>query len=430
MKKEHFNQVAIFIGWCLLFAFAFRSAVLGSIDKDVRSFQIAYLLGFAGYLILLWMIARYKHAYILGGWGWWVAGCILLRVVLVTMQPSDDVYRYVWEGRVQLAGFDPYTLPPDDPELMDLRNEEWAQINHPHFPAIYPPFAQMTFIVAAAIHPTAQTIKAMQVLWDVITILLLSAILKRLDMSPYRAFVYGLCPLVLTAYGIEGHVDSLMLMLTAASVWAVTSRRFDLAGVALGLAIASKIVLVVMLPWFVMKHRRAALIAILTTSLCYLVYGESSIDGLKNLARFAGVSSFFSFFGSCILPVFGATLSRGLMAVVLMGVIVVLMIRKRDITGYGLCATEALVILLPIIHFWYLSWVLLFLPFALRIRWIVCAGTMVFYFEAQHIRAMTGEWVMPDWVLPVVMIPFLLAWTVEWYVTHRRTVGNNMLFPA
>lgn len=430
MKKEHFIQIAIFVGWCLLFAFAFRSAVLGSIDEDVRSFQVAYLVGFAGYFILLWMIVRYKHAYILGGWGWWVTGCILLRVVLATMQPSDDVYRYVWEGRVQLAGYDPYSLPPDDPTLTDLRNEEWSQINHPHFPAIYPPFAQMTFIAAAAIHPTVRTLKIIQVVWDAITIFLLAAILKRLEMSPHRAFVYGLCPLVLTAYGIEGHVDSLMLMLTAASVWAVVVKRFDVAGIALGLAIASKIVLVVMLPWFLMKHRRAALIAMLTTSLCYLAYGGSGITGLQNLARFAGESSFFSFLGSFTLPMFGATLSRGLVGVTLAGFIVMLVIRRRDITGYGLGATEALVILLPIIHFWYLSWVFLFLPFALRVRWLVCAGLMVFYFEAQHVRAMTGEWAMPDWVLPAVAVPFLITWIAEWWVSRRCIAGEKSLSPA
>lgn len=100
MKKTHLIQAAIFTGWSLLFAFALRSASLGSIGADVRSFQLAYMVGFAGYLILLWMVVRYHYAYILGGWGWWFAACILLRVLLATTEPSDDAYRYIWEGQV------------------------------------------------------------------------------------------------------------------------------------------------------------------------------------------------------------------------------------------------------------------------------------------------------------------------------------------
>lgn len=420
MKKSHYIQVALFIGWLLLFAFAVRVSNIGRIGADVRSFQIAYVLGFAGYLILLWVIVRYKYAYVLGGWGWWLAGCILLRIVLADVNPSDDTYRYIWEGQVQLAGYDPYLSPPDDPILIDLRDDQWKYINHPHFPAIYPPLAQMTFYVAAAIHSSIYTIKMFHVLWDVITLLLLAACMKQLDISPYRAFIYGLCPLVLTAYGIEGHVDSLMLMLTSATIWAVLSKRFNLAGVMLGLAIASKVVLIILLPWFLLKHRRAAISAIFVTILCYAVYGLSGLIGLKNLMRFAGEGAFFSFLGSFTIPYLGAAISYGVIFVILILLIVYLLIRRRDFVGFGLGATETLVILLPIIHYWYVSWVILFMPFKVRIRWLVCSLMMVLYFEATRHYELVGVWSMPGWVLPAVGVPFLMTWLAEWYWERCR----------
>lgn len=415
MKKSHFIQVAIFIGWALLFAFAVRVSNIGRIGADVRSFQIAYVLGFAGYLILLWTIVRYKYAYVLGGWGWWLAGCILLRIVLADVKPSDDAYRYIWEGQVQLAGYDPYQNPPDDPLLFDLRDDQWKKINHPHFPAIYPPLAQMTFYVAAAINSSVYTIKMFHVLWDVITVLLLAACMKQLDISPYRAFIYGLCPLVLTAYGIEGHLDSLMLMLTSATIWAVLSKRYNLAGVMLGLAIASKVVLIILLPWFLLRHRRAAISAIFVTILCYSVYGSSGLIGLQNLTRFAGEGVFFSFLGSFTIPYLGTAISYGVIFVILILLIVLHLIRRRDFVGFGLGATETLVILLPIIHYWYVSWVILFMPFGVRIRWLVCSLMMVFYFEAIHNYELSGVWFMPDWVLPAVAVPFIITWLAEWY---------------
>ena len=59
---------------------------------------------------------------------------------------SDDVYRYVWDGRVQLEGVHPYRYAPVDPALGTLRDAHvFPRINHPEVPTIYPPLAQSLF---------------------------------------------------------------------------------------------------------------------------------------------------------------------------------------------------------------------------------------------------------------------------------------------
>src|SRR5687768_81156 len=63
---------------------------------------------------------------------------------------SEDVYRYVWDGRVLRHGISPYRYAPDDPALAALRDEGWRRINNPEIPTIYPPLAQALFAVAAA----------------------------------------------------------------------------------------------------------------------------------------------------------------------------------------------------------------------------------------------------------------------------------------
>ena len=42
---------------------------------------------------------------------------------------SEDIYRYVWDGRVQLAGINPYHYAPDAAELAHLRNHLYVGIN-------------------------------------------------------------------------------------------------------------------------------------------------------------------------------------------------------------------------------------------------------------------------------------------------------------
>ena len=64
------------------------------------------------------------------------------------LEPGDDFWRYQWEGKIQQAGFNPYTHAPDAPALEALREEfpAWHRINHRHFRTIYPPGAELVFL--------------------------------------------------------------------------------------------------------------------------------------------------------------------------------------------------------------------------------------------------------------------------------------------
>jgi hypothetical protein len=82
--------------------------------------------------------------------------CLLLvavfsRVVLFDVPPetlSDDVYRYVWDGKVQWHGINPYRFAPAAEELTPLQEPFHAKINHPFQQTIYPPVAQLLFVLA------------------------------------------------------------------------------------------------------------------------------------------------------------------------------------------------------------------------------------------------------------------------------------------
>ncbi len=411
-------RVAVVVGWSLLAGFALWVAAIGQIAGDIRAFQIAYLLGFCGYLALLWAIGRAKHGgrcppHVLGSWRWWLVGCIAVRASLLATQPSDDAYRYVWEGRVQLAGHNPFLLAPDDPRLSDLRDENWTQINHPDHRAIYPPLAQLEFAAAAAAWPSIYSVKLLHVLWDVLIVVVLAAVLRRRGRREHWAIAYGLCPLVLSAIAVEGHLDSLMLLFVILAVWAVSAGRISLAGAMLGLAIAAKVIAVVLLPWFLFRHRRAALIALAVAALPCLPYWDSGFAVLANLVHFARMGECFSLLGAFSVISLESAIARGAVAAVLGVTLAALAWRRDDLTRYGAGATAALLMLLPVVHFWYATWAMLFIPFRLELRWIVMALAMVTCFEAQLRRSLTGAWAMPDWAPVVAWAAFLSAWALE-----------------
>ena len=70
---------------------------------------------------------------------------------------SSDIYRYVWDGRVQRAGINPYRYLPDAPQLAFLRDPAvFPNINRAEYaPTIYPPTAEALFALAAASPPAS-----------------------------------------------------------------------------------------------------------------------------------------------------------------------------------------------------------------------------------------------------------------------------------
>ncbi|MHC4816819.1 MAG: hypothetical protein ACYTF8_01990, partial [Planctomycetota bacterium] len=85
------------------------------------------------------------------------ARLVLLVAVLVRVPfclsdyHSDDVYRYLWEGQIQRAGYNPYAHAPFDSALNHLRDDDHQKINHPEYKTIYPPLAQVFFRSAAGL---------------------------------------------------------------------------------------------------------------------------------------------------------------------------------------------------------------------------------------------------------------------------------------
>src|SRR6266849_3088511 len=100
---------------------------------------------------------------------------IALRVIALPLAPSDDLWRYEWEGKIQRAGFNPYIVAPEDPKLDELGKAfpESSKINHPEFRAIYPPGAELAFRFVAGITDRPLFYKLLFAIVDLATAFLL-----------------------------------------------------------------------------------------------------------------------------------------------------------------------------------------------------------------------------------------------------------------
>ena len=156
------------------------------------------------------------------GWFWLLA--IAPRLVLLAMYPSDDIWRYLWEGHIQNLGFNPYLLPPTADVLLPFRSnwwaDRWAEINHPELAAIYPPIAQLWFRLLAAIAPSVLLFKSTFVAADLGICWLLSR-----RFGYLATLIYAWNPLVIYSFAGGGHYDSLFLLPLVAAWLASSSEK-------------------------------------------------------------------------------------------------------------------------------------------------------------------------------------------------------------
>jgi alpha-1,6-mannosyltransferase len=177
---------------------------------------------------------------------------VLLRLIALAAPVflSDDINRYVWDGRVQAAGINPYRYIPTAPELEALRDPLiFPNINRNNYaPTIYPPVAQMLFLVANRFGGTALAVKLVLVTIEAVGIGALLFLLRAAGRPPEHILLYVWHPLPVWEIAGSGHVDAAVVTFTALALAAAVSGRRVWSAVALSAATLVKFFPLVLVP--------------------------------------------------------------------------------------------------------------------------------------------------------------------------------------
>ncbi|MCP9487256.1 MAG: glycosyltransferase 87 family protein [Gaiellaceae bacterium MAG52_C11] len=230
-----------------------------------------------------------------------VAVAAMLRLVLVSGEPalSNDVYRYVWDGRVQAAGINPYRHAPADPELAFLRDAEISpRLNRIGVPTAYPPVAQGLFGGLYRLHAdSVPWTKLAIVLLDLLAVGLLAYLLARARRPPAWALVYAWHPLVVFELAGSGHVEGLAVLLVLGALAAAFSRRAVVTGVLLAAAALVKPYALVLAPAFLRRGRDLPTVlaaGALTVALAYAPFAGAGLRALGYLPGYLREEGFTS----------------------------------------------------------------------------------------------------------------------------------------
>ncbi len=363
------------------------------------------------------------------GWFWIVA--VLLRLAMLPTFPGDDLWRYRWEGSIQLHGFNPYQLAPDSPMLVGLRDADWARINHRDVPAIYPPLAEVFFAVMARGGDSVLGYKLLFAAADLGVAAILRRMLVSEGRSPEEAAWYAWNPLAVYVSAGAAHFDSLMVLtmmaailcldrLTArytrertVSVWRVPLVGWAGAGL-LGAAVALKAAPVVLLPvWFCAVGWRRALVtlplAVGVAPAAAMLYGFPDVPVFGTLARFTRGFLVNDALWWIVDPAGRLELIHGLVTATVIGALAVWL--RRHWQRGTLWTLGAALLLAPALHAWYVLWVL---PLAVwrggRARaWVVLSISVFGYFLLWDVNHGSGRsWVEPLWLRGLIYLPPLL----------------------
>jgi hypothetical protein len=213
----------------------------------VAAYAVAFLLYAAATLVALRLRSLTRPALV----GVFVLAAAMMALLVFTRPTlSDDMYRYVWDGRVQAAGISPYRYPPAAPELQALRDDAvWRTVNRKTSFTIYPPAAQVAFAGLWRIVPdSVRWFQTAMALGALLAGGLLLGLLRDLGRSPARVVIYLWAPLLLFETAHSAHVDALVLPLLVGAWWARVRNKDALVGVLLGVATAVKLYPALLLP--------------------------------------------------------------------------------------------------------------------------------------------------------------------------------------
>jgi len=153
-----------------------------------------------------------------------LAGAVLFRALLAPLVPtlSTDLNRYRWDGLVQEAGFNPYSVPPNDPRLRPLREQlgpnAWAGMPGQEVPTIYPPLTEQVFRLTWRWLPGPVAFKLPFLLADLLIVLMLAGWVRSTRGKACQVAVYAWNPLVVVEFAGSGHNDALALAGVVAAV--------------------------------------------------------------------------------------------------------------------------------------------------------------------------------------------------------------------
>ena len=192
----------------------------------------------------------------------WLAFGFRTVFILAIPNLSQDFYRFIWDGRMILEGFNPYLFTPESfiinsefpvAQAQDLYNG-MGTLNSSHF-TNYPPLNQLCFVITGlfagkSILGSAIVLRLLIIAADFGTLYFGKKLLEKLKLPAYNIFWYILNPFIIIELTGNLHFEGIMIFFLVWSLYLLYIGKWQWAGVVLACSISVKLIPLIFLPLF------------------------------------------------------------------------------------------------------------------------------------------------------------------------------------
>lgn len=419
-------------------------------------FFILYTAGFTFYILAVIKVPKLtadrRNIFIV------LAGAFIFRLVLLPGVPihENDIYRYIWDGKVFNSGINPFKYPPiqasikpdsnDDQKdfetLKSIRDEDpgfYRRVSFKDIPTIYPPLTQAVFAASTLLAPgSIWFMKLLFVIFDMAVIILTYMVLKLLKQNPLYIIIYAWNPLVLKEFSNSGHHDALAVCLVMAAIYLVLREKYILSSVCLALGVLSKFYPLILIPFFLLKKKYKALFAffavIMAGYLPFIVWGHIDpvilFTGLGTYTKEWANNGFIFKLIYAFLAVFDSDpliLSKIVCGSIFVIIWLFIFYGKQDFIEKALWAVTALFLLSPVGDPWYFCWIIPFLCLYRRYSLVALSYLLIlsYFVFTRDLGTLNIKGFRINYLLLIQYVPFYIFLLVEGRLSKLFKILNN-----
>ncbi len=431
---------------------------IGDIKNDIPMFAVCYTIAFVAYILLAFRVAKDGESSDKTAFWIIIAFSVIFRFTLMPAAPSDDIYRYIWEGKLQLNGINPYLLPPNSETLAHFRDDLYAGINHKDLTTIYPPLSLLMFALGDVVSHSLIAMKSVFLFFEFLLIFIIIRLLKLQGKNACKVLIYAWSPLPLISFAARGHCDSLQIFFVVLALYLYAKRGVLAPVVAISLAVVSKFISVIVLPFFLIgKKPKYIFVVFAVIGACYLPFvgaGKGLFTTLFHFGSKFHYNDSAHFVIHSLLPDY-PLIEKLITSGIFGGVLIYLykryfgkgnfliwwrpdnnqlsaspeqiIINNDNIIRLSFFAIGTFLILTPTAHPWYFTWIVPFLCFNHSKAWLILTGTLICYYFMNHslfssLIEYEGEWVWKEvhWLKIPEYAPFYLLLIYEFFQNMRK----------
>ncbi|MFD2513552.1 glycosyltransferase 87 family protein [Pontibacter locisalis] len=383
-----------------------------------------------------------------------IAAAIFFRLLFLFAEPalSDDFYRFIWDGRLLHAGINPYLhlpgyfLSAEAPPIAGISRDLFQQLNSQQYYSVYPPVSQAVFWLAAKVSPESiagslLTMRLILMLAEIGSMFLLLRLLRKMVLPERHLLLYALNPLVIIELTGNLHFEALMIFFLLLMLYQLFYQRLVISGVALGMAIGTKLLPLMFLPFLLRRlgfRKFLLFIGATLATLLAVFYPLASLDVINNI--FQSIDLYFQRFEFnasvyYLLRWFGfrftgynqiAILGPALSVVTFIVIIAMAFVKKlgsiRRLSGYMAAALTVYLFLATTVHPWYVCTILALTTMSMFRYAIVWSGLAILSYATY--RTSTYQ---EDLTLVTLEYALVFLWLVaELYLYRQRHNVKNM----